>query len=40
MGILIEPKDNIDFTLRPLDSLMYPEKVFSPLKKELVNLFI
>ena len=26
MGILIEPKDNIDFKLRPLDSLMYPEK--------------
>ena len=37
MGILIEPKDNIDFKLRPLDSLMYPEKVYSPLKKQLVK---
>ena len=40
MGVLIEPKDNIDFKLRPLDSLMYPEKVYSPLKKQLVKPLI
>jgi len=37
MGILIEPKDKIDFNFRPINSLMYPEKVFSPFKKRLVK---
>jgi len=37
LGYLIDPKEEIDINFRPNNSLMYPEKVFNPVKKELVK---